>query len=240
MDEAASARVPPTRPGAAPSLCGAPADRPAARGPRACGTAPFDEWTEMFGSERLTGALLDRLTHHVDILEMNGDSYRLKHSRKSNQPRATGAWSRSFRDSQRGELCQVLRQKDPKRNRAELRGNRILGQRVGPAQRGSSTPSNPCRRATRCLLRRQCSRSLRAVHGCAVPSSPCRSPPRCFSDVHYNGRTDDRESSRDGCRRAAPRPLDAAGILARFFTRFWPKTTPLATWPVYRYTLSSL
>ena len=49
---------------------------------------PFDEWTEVFGSERLTGALLDRLTHHVDILEMNGDSYRLKHSRKSNQPRA--------------------------------------------------------------------------------------------------------------------------------------------------------
>ena len=41
---------------------------------------PFDEWTEVFGSERLTGALLDRLTHHVNILEMNGDSYRLKHS----------------------------------------------------------------------------------------------------------------------------------------------------------------
>jgi len=39
---------------------------------------PFDEWTSMFGSERLTGALLDRLTHHVHILEMNGDSYRLK------------------------------------------------------------------------------------------------------------------------------------------------------------------
>ena len=35
---------------------------------------PFDEWTEVFGSERLTGALLDRLTHHVHILEMNGDS----------------------------------------------------------------------------------------------------------------------------------------------------------------------
>jgi DNA replication protein DnaC len=43
---------------------------------------PFDEWTEIFGSERLTGALLDRLTHHVHILEMNGDSYRLKHSRQ--------------------------------------------------------------------------------------------------------------------------------------------------------------
>lgn len=42
---------------------------------------PFDEWTEIFGSERLTGALLDRLTHHVIILEMNGDSYRLRQSR---------------------------------------------------------------------------------------------------------------------------------------------------------------
>ena len=44
---------------------------------------PFNELTEGFGSERLTGALLDRLTHHVHILEMNGDSYRLKHSRQS-------------------------------------------------------------------------------------------------------------------------------------------------------------
>ena len=44
---------------------------------------PFDEWTEVFGSERLTGALLDRLTHHVHILEMNGESYRLKGSRQS-------------------------------------------------------------------------------------------------------------------------------------------------------------
>ncbi len=43
---------------------------------------PFDEWTEVFGSERLTGALLDRLTHHVHILEMNGESYRLAQSRK--------------------------------------------------------------------------------------------------------------------------------------------------------------
>jgi len=38
---------------------------------------PFDEWTSVFGSERLTGVLLDRLTHHVHILEMNGDRYRL-------------------------------------------------------------------------------------------------------------------------------------------------------------------
>ena len=44
---------------------------------------PFDEWAEVFGSERLTGALLDRLTHYVHILEMNGESYRLIRSRES-------------------------------------------------------------------------------------------------------------------------------------------------------------
>ena len=43
---------------------------------------PFDEWTSVFGSERLTGALLDRLTHHVHILEMNGESYRLATAKK--------------------------------------------------------------------------------------------------------------------------------------------------------------
>ncbi len=42
---------------------------------------PFEDWTSIFGSERLTGALLDRITHHVHILEMNGDSYRLKQSK---------------------------------------------------------------------------------------------------------------------------------------------------------------
>jgi DNA replication protein DnaC len=47
---------------------------------------PFQEWTEILGSERLTGALLDRLTHHVHILEMNGDSYRLKQSRHKRGP----------------------------------------------------------------------------------------------------------------------------------------------------------
>jgi DNA replication protein DnaC len=49
---------------------------------------PFAEWTEILGSERLTGALLDRLTHHVHILEMNGDSFRLKNSRKKKDPGA--------------------------------------------------------------------------------------------------------------------------------------------------------
>lgn len=43
---------------------------------------PFEEWTEVLGSERLTGALLDRLTHRVHILEANGDSYRLREAQK--------------------------------------------------------------------------------------------------------------------------------------------------------------
>jgi len=47
---------------------------------------PFDEWTATFGDERLTGALLDRLTHHVHILEMNGPSYRLAQSRSRKRP----------------------------------------------------------------------------------------------------------------------------------------------------------
>ena len=48
---------------------------------------PFNEWTEVLGSERLTGALLDRLTHHVHILEMNGESYRLKESKQKRPPK---------------------------------------------------------------------------------------------------------------------------------------------------------
>ena len=43
---------------------------------------PFESWTEVMGSERLTGALLDRLTHRVHIIEANGESYRLKESRR--------------------------------------------------------------------------------------------------------------------------------------------------------------
>jgi DNA replication protein DnaC len=50
---------------------------------------PFDEWTEVLGGERLTGALLDRLTHHVHILEMNGESYRLAQSKRRRRSAAS-------------------------------------------------------------------------------------------------------------------------------------------------------
>ena len=39
---------------------------------------PFEDWTSVQGSERLTGTLLDRLTHHVGILTVNADGYRLR------------------------------------------------------------------------------------------------------------------------------------------------------------------
>jgi len=51
----------------------------------AAGSGPFPPppWTSFAPpfSERLTGALLDRLIHHLRILEMNGDSFRLRQSR---------------------------------------------------------------------------------------------------------------------------------------------------------------
>jgi DNA replication protein DnaC len=48
---------------------------------------PFENWTEVLGSERLTGAMLDRLTHRVHILEANGESFRLKDAKKRVKPR---------------------------------------------------------------------------------------------------------------------------------------------------------
>jgi DNA replication protein DnaC len=64
---------------------------------------PFDEWTSIFGSERLTGALLDRLTHHVHILEMNGESYRLATS-KNAQRRSAQGQSQNTKTQNEGDL----------------------------------------------------------------------------------------------------------------------------------------
>jgi DNA replication protein DnaC len=43
---------------------------------------PFENWTEVLGSERLTGAALDRLTHRCHILETNGESFRLQDAKR--------------------------------------------------------------------------------------------------------------------------------------------------------------
>jgi DNA replication protein DnaC len=49
---------------------------------------PFEQWPEVLGSERLTGAALDRLTHRCTILETGGDSYRLRDARRRRGPTA--------------------------------------------------------------------------------------------------------------------------------------------------------
>jgi DNA replication protein DnaC len=65
---------------------------------------PFNEWTSVFGNQRLTGALLDRLTHHVSILELNGESYRLKQS-KSRRRKDAPTSNASLVDPQTGEIA---------------------------------------------------------------------------------------------------------------------------------------
>lgn len=46
---------------------------------------PFSEWQQIFQGERMTAALLDRLTHHCEIFEMTGESYRFRESMKKVQ-----------------------------------------------------------------------------------------------------------------------------------------------------------
>ncbi|GGC72663.1 hypothetical protein GCM10011504_57750 [Siccirubricoccus deserti] len=59
-------------------------------------SAIADEWAEILGNERLTGALLDRLTHHVHTLEMNGESYRLAQSKRRRRHGTKGPLAARF------------------------------------------------------------------------------------------------------------------------------------------------
>jgi DNA replication protein DnaC len=42
----------------------------------------FSEWVQVFGDEKLTTALLDRLGHHAEILTTRGESYRTRKRKK--------------------------------------------------------------------------------------------------------------------------------------------------------------
>lgn len=59
---------------------------------------PFEDGTSVLRSERLTGALLDLLTHHVHILAMNGDSYRLRQCAGRRRPPVVSATTEQSHD----------------------------------------------------------------------------------------------------------------------------------------------
>jgi DNA replication protein DnaC len=54
---------------------------------------PFADWTSVFGNDRLTAALLDRLTHRCHILELRTESFRLRQSLRQQTPRLAPAES---------------------------------------------------------------------------------------------------------------------------------------------------
>jgi len=54
---------------------------------------PFEHWTEVLGSERLTGAALDRLTHRCHILEASGESFRLQDAKRRSTKRSSSGQS---------------------------------------------------------------------------------------------------------------------------------------------------
>jgi hypothetical protein len=58
---------------------------------------PFEEWKEVLGSERLTGATLDRLTHRCTIVETGKESYRLRDARRRRRGRPPGGADRRRR-----------------------------------------------------------------------------------------------------------------------------------------------
>ena len=101
---------------------------------------PFDEWTETFGSERLTGALLNRLAHHVSILEMNADSYRLGQGRGIGKPATAGFYNHG------AGTAEILREPTCRTQPSPTKrvSNRERSARLARGCRGARHRQGPC------------------------------------------------------------------------------------------------
>ena len=64
---------------------------------------PFSEWGQIFQGERMTAALLDRLTHRCHIFEMNGESYRFRESMKGKKPKGNRPGKEPGEDERGGQ-----------------------------------------------------------------------------------------------------------------------------------------
>jgi hypothetical protein len=69
----------------------------------------LEEWTEIFGSQRLIGALLDRLTHRCHILEANGESYRLRQARKRSHSTPSPGRIQSSNNAKNGRITSLTK-----------------------------------------------------------------------------------------------------------------------------------
>ncbi|MEZ5941407.1 MAG: ATP-binding protein [Planctomycetaceae bacterium] len=56
---------------------------------------PFEHWTEVLGSQRLTGAALDRRTHRCHILEASGESFRLQDAKRRRTKRSSSSQAKT-------------------------------------------------------------------------------------------------------------------------------------------------
>jgi len=66
---------------------------------------PFESWIEVLGSERLTGATLDRLTHRCRIIETKGESYRLQDAKARTRQTKRDAVSSTARSGANDKLA---------------------------------------------------------------------------------------------------------------------------------------